>query len=132
MRLNDRVRTPDGTANVVSVEPIGPPQPVWNLEIHGTHTYHADATGILVHNSGICNEPSSLRFYNNKYVGTKAVTSPHLPADPKGYCALIVDNQVYIARFHTEAWKLAKGKGLETFYGFGSFNKQGMVTKLWK
>ena len=57
LRPNERVRTPDGLGTVVSVDAVGGEQPVWNLEVHGTHTYHAGSGGVLVHNTGNCNIP---------------------------------------------------------------------------
>ena len=54
LRPNERVRTPDGLGTVVSVDAVEGEQPVWNLEVHGTHTYHAGSGGVLVHNNGDC------------------------------------------------------------------------------
>ena len=54
LRPNELVRTPDGLGTVVSVDAVEGEQPVWNLEVHGTHTYHAGSGGVLVHNMALC------------------------------------------------------------------------------
>ena len=54
LRPGERVRTPEGGGTVVSVDEVEGEHPVWNLEVHGTHTYHAGIAGVLVHNAGLC------------------------------------------------------------------------------
>ena len=63
-------------------------------------------------------------------VGTKAITSPYLPAGT--YPALVINGQVYVARFHVTAWELAGKKGCEQFYGFATINTAGAVVSLFK
>ncbi len=65
-----------------------------------------------------------------KFVGKAAITSPNLPAGT--YTALIVDGQVYVARFHLIAWELAGKKGVEQFYGFAEIDAAGNIVKLFK
>ena len=54
LRPGEWLRTPDGAAVVLAAEPVPGGQPVWNLEVHGHHTYHAGTAGVLVHNNGAC------------------------------------------------------------------------------
>ena len=45
------MRTLHGTLRLTSIMPRGPPQSVYNLEIHGEHVYQVSRAGIVVHNS---------------------------------------------------------------------------------
>lgn len=46
----DKVRTLHGTAEVTSISPRGPPEPVYNLEVQFEHVYRVGDVGVLVHN----------------------------------------------------------------------------------
>ena len=43
----ERLRTPEGAAAVVLVEPVRGGQPVWNLEVLGDRARHAGAAGVF-------------------------------------------------------------------------------------
>jgi len=51
LRIGEELLTLDGTTKVTSITPRGPPEPVYNLEVHGEHVYHVAASGVLVHNT---------------------------------------------------------------------------------
>lgn len=53
LRPGEHVRTLEGTAQVVSITERGPPEPVFNLEVHLDHVYHVAQCGVLVHNGGL-------------------------------------------------------------------------------
>ncbi|QDU88602.1 hypothetical protein Pla175_19820 [Pirellulimonas nuda] len=55
LRPGEEVRTLHGTARVASISPRGPPEPVYNLEVHAEHVYRVGETGLLVHNGNPCN-----------------------------------------------------------------------------
>ncbi len=65
-----------------------------------------------------------------RFVGSQAVTSPHLPAGT--YTALVVDGRVYVARMHITAWELAGKTGTEEFYGSAEIDATGRVVRLFK
>ncbi len=46
----ERITTLTGVARIASITPRGPPEPVYNLEVHGEHVYHVGALGALAHN----------------------------------------------------------------------------------
>ena len=84
LRPGERVRLPDGSGTVVLVEVIEGRQPVWNLEVHGTHTYYAGNAGVLVHNVGDCNVPRRL-ITSDKQLGKKiAQRARELGLNPAG------------------------------------------------
>ena len=74
LRPGEWLRTPEGAAVVLAAEPVPGGQPVWNLEVHGHHTYHAGTAGVLVHD----NYGNLKEFYRqvDKY-GAGAIS--HLP-----------------------------------------------------
>jgi hypothetical protein len=51
--VGEQVRTLAGLAHVTSVTARGPPEAVYNLEVHGEHVYQVTSLGVLVHNA--CN-----------------------------------------------------------------------------
>jgi hypothetical protein len=52
LRIGERVRTFSGvSAQISSISRRGPPEPVYNLEIHSEHVYYVSKIGVLVHNS---------------------------------------------------------------------------------
>ena len=44
------------TVRVTAASPRGPPEPVFNLEVHGQHVYRVGDGGLLVHNGGPCDD----------------------------------------------------------------------------
>lgn len=50
LRIGERVVTLNGTTKVVSIKQRSGKEPVYNLEVHGTHTYYVGKIGALVHN----------------------------------------------------------------------------------
>jgi hypothetical protein len=52
LKPGDVIRTLDGTARVVSVEPLGQ-QPVFNLEVASGHSFFVARRGILVHDNSL-------------------------------------------------------------------------------
>ena len=65
LRVGERVDTVSGTARVTSITPRGPPEPVFNLQVHGQHVYRVVAGGVLVHNEsdGCLGEAARHRTY---------------------------------------------------------------------
>jgi hypothetical protein len=49
--VGEQVRTLAGLAHVTSVTARGPPEAVYNLEVHGEHVYQVTSLGVLVHNA---------------------------------------------------------------------------------
>jgi hypothetical protein len=48
--VGEQVRTLAGLAHVTVVTARGPPEAVYNLEVHGEHVYQVTSLGVLVHN----------------------------------------------------------------------------------
>ena len=61
-------------------------------------------------------------------IGSQAIVAPNLGAGT--YTAIVINGQVYVARFHFVAYQLAGGTGVETFYGFATIDAAGKVIKL--
>ncbi|QDU88600.1 hypothetical protein Pla175_19800 [Pirellulimonas nuda] len=57
LRPGEEVRTLHGTTRVASVSTRGPPEPVYNLEVHAEHVYRVGAARLLVHNGNPCAAP---------------------------------------------------------------------------
>ncbi|MCZ2340645.1 MAG: AHH domain-containing protein [Bacteroidales bacterium] len=55
LRVNDRVLTRSGVAQVVDVDLFTDRVPVFNLEVEGLHSYAVGTAGLLAHNSDPCN-----------------------------------------------------------------------------
>lgn len=52
LRIGEQLRTASGSvAQITSITRRGPPEPVYNLEVHGEHVYHVGSSGVLVHNT---------------------------------------------------------------------------------
>jgi hypothetical protein len=58
LQPNETLRTAAGTTTVTSFCHIPGSTAVYNLETHGTHVYHVGTSGVLVHNSGPCDDES--------------------------------------------------------------------------
>ena len=54
LKPGELVRTSSGTSAVKSIFARGPPEPVFNLEVHVDHMYCVHHQGVLVHNGGPC------------------------------------------------------------------------------
>lgn len=71
LRNGEQLRTLQGLATVASIIPRGPPQPVYNIEVEVTHTYHVGHQGVLVHNARpkcpANRTPFDKDFYDNQY-----------------------------------------------------------------
>ncbi len=57
-----------GLAQVESIIPRGPPEPVYNLEVHGEHVYHVGVRGVLVHNNCPIGRRFGLTFLDDRSV----------------------------------------------------------------
>lgn len=55
LKINEQVRTLDGTATLTSKSKRPGRETVYNLEVHRSHAYHVSQFGILAHNSNILN-----------------------------------------------------------------------------
>lgn len=55
LKINEKVRTIDGTATLTSKSKRPKRETVYNLEVHRSHAYHVSQFGILAHNSNILN-----------------------------------------------------------------------------
>lgn len=53
LRINEKVRTIDGTATLTSKSKRPGRETVYNLEVHRSHAYHVSQLGILAHNNNI-------------------------------------------------------------------------------
>ncbi|QDT39255.1 Hint domain-containing protein [Stratiformator vulcanicus] len=53
LNVGERVDTLSGIRRITSITPRGPPETVYNLEVHGQHVYRVGDAGVLVHNSCI-------------------------------------------------------------------------------
>jgi hypothetical protein len=53
LRIDEQVRTIDGTARLTSKSRRPRRETVYNLEVHRSHAYHVSQFGILAHNSNI-------------------------------------------------------------------------------
>jgi hypothetical protein len=53
LKINEKVRTMDGTATLTSKSKRPTRETVYNLEVHRSHAYHVSQFGILAHNAGI-------------------------------------------------------------------------------
>lgn len=63
LRLNENVRTIDGTATLTGKSRRLGRHTVYNLEVHRSHAYHVSQFGLLAHNTGIhCNIPGENHF----------------------------------------------------------------------
>ncbi|WP_231734225.1 AHH domain-containing protein [Calycomorphotria hydatis] len=51
LRVGEHVDTLLGQRTIASITPRGPPEPVYNLEVHNHHVYRVGQTGVLVHNA---------------------------------------------------------------------------------
>jgi hypothetical protein len=51
LEVGEVLLTRTGSTKIISIIPRGPPEPVYNLEVHGEHVYHVAASGVLVHNA---------------------------------------------------------------------------------
>ena len=58
-------------------------------------------------------------------IGSQAVVQSGLGAG--SWPAIMVNGQVYVARFHCIAWELAGKRGVETKYGFATIDAAGKV-----
>jgi hypothetical protein len=61
LRLNEKVRTIDGTATLTSKSKRPGRETVYNLEVHRSHAYHVSQFGILAHNSSLVDCGSILK-----------------------------------------------------------------------
>jgi hypothetical protein len=52
LQPGDRLRTLRGLAQITAIVPRAGPEPVFNLEVAGSHVYHVASSGVLVHNGG--------------------------------------------------------------------------------
>lgn len=50
LQVGEELRTLTGATHVESITARGPPEPVYNLEVHAQHVYQVAASGVLVHN----------------------------------------------------------------------------------
>jgi hypothetical protein len=55
LKINEKVRTLDGTATLTSKSKRPGRETVYNLEVHRNHAYHVSPFGILAHNSNVLN-----------------------------------------------------------------------------
>jgi hypothetical protein len=53
LKINEKVRTIDGTATLTSKSKRPGRETVYNLEVHRSHAYHVSQFGILAHNSSV-------------------------------------------------------------------------------
>ena len=54
LAISETLLTKTGTATVTAIMPRGPPETVYNLEVHGHHVYQVGSQCLLVHNGGVC------------------------------------------------------------------------------
>lgn len=73
LKIGERVVTLDGTTKVVSIKQRSGKEPVYNLEVHGTHTYYVGKIGALVHNQ--CAAAKLPDFSGNNLSRVKSVLS---------------------------------------------------------
>ena len=67
LQPGERLRSALGkTVRITSIEIRAGPEPVYNLEIAGEHVYSVTDAGLLVHNSGPCDETVELFSYTEK------------------------------------------------------------------
>jgi hypothetical protein len=57
LAISETLLTKTGTATVTAIMPRGPPETVYNLEVHGHHVYQVGSQCLLVHNGGVCPTP---------------------------------------------------------------------------
>jgi hypothetical protein len=51
LQIGETLRTSSGSlVAITSLSPRGPPEPVYNIEVHGQHVYHVGPSRVLVHN----------------------------------------------------------------------------------
>jgi hypothetical protein len=67
LQPGEQVLTLGGVTRVASIRKRGPPEPVYNIEVHVDHTYHVSTAGLLVHNGG-----PALSILNPCFVPTNA------------------------------------------------------------
>jgi hypothetical protein len=60
LQPGELLKTLHNTRKIIGITDRGPPEPVYNLEVHAEHVYLVAASGVLVHNSYMF-EPTSLR-----------------------------------------------------------------------
>lgn len=51
LHVGERLHGLTGSPRITAISPRGPPEPVYNLEIHGEHCYQVSSLGLIVHNS---------------------------------------------------------------------------------
>ena len=76
---------------VTGLTPRGPPEAVFNLEVHGEHVYRVGAGGVLVHNGNICPPVDGIWYHGT--TTSQSITSAggdlkkllgHADRDPQG------------------------------------------------
>ena len=67
LRINEKVRTVEGTATLTSKSKRPARETVYNLEVHRSHAYHVSQFGILAHNNNIldCTKTAVFRGGNS-------------------------------------------------------------------
>jgi len=53
LKPGEQVRTRNGVAEVLALNPRSNAEPVFNIEVHGEHVYRVGKTGVLVHNKAM-------------------------------------------------------------------------------
>ncbi len=51
LKVGETLRTLNGITTITSITNRGPPEPVYNLEVHREHVYRVATSGVLVHNN---------------------------------------------------------------------------------
>ncbi|MEQ8790921.1 MAG: polymorphic toxin-type HINT domain-containing protein, partial [Pirellulaceae bacterium] len=80
LHIGERLHGLTGSPRITAISPRGPPEPVYNLEVHGEHCYQVTTLGLVVHNTapaGTCFD-GFIRlgdFEDAARRGTRAVSS---------------------------------------------------------
>lgn len=80
LRIDEKVRTIDGTATLTSRSERPGRETVYNLEVHRSHAYHVSQLGILAHNSNILDCTKTAIFRGD---GTKLARAIDMRIDKK-------------------------------------------------
>ncbi|QDT27533.1 hypothetical protein Enr10x_28510 [Gimesia panareensis] len=97
LQPGERLRSALGkTVRITSIEIRADPEPVCNLEIAGEYVYSITDTGLLVHNTGPCDETVELFSYTDKLEIKKSDFT-------------ISTGRVYLTKYRPVEWLTEKG-----------------------
>jgi len=98
--------------------------------VNGRWVNNATGRPATAAESAAASNALQLAFNPANFVGRQAVTAPNLPAGT--FTALVVDGQVYVARFHSVGWQLAGRTGNVQYSGWAEIDGAGRILRLFQ